>query len=290
MRRTMYLVASLYVGAGFFVTIPAAAAGETLTAFLGFLVISGALAATAMVSALWQVIAKAAAMEDKLQALAEAVETLNRDRRTATMGSAADDTTDPDSTPTIVDLTDAGLDDPSTLAAAELDRDVYPRLVSLIDDGPPPTTEFEPPASARDHHPETADDAATLVRTNDSNGSSDGSIRNLMRSWSAARNSGDLGACRSIFAALADTADPDLVETMHDQLAQLSESTKNALRDRFADHVRAGELGGAIEAGERLRELFPDSTLADEYNRLKPILLRRMESHPARPSSAPGNP
>lgn len=289
LRRTMYLVASLYVGAGFVVTIPAAAAGETLTAFLGFLVISGALAATAMVNALLQLGGRAAAIEDKLRDLAEAVATLNGSRQTATIGSTVDGDAEAGSTSAMVDLTDAGLNDPSSLAAAAVDGEVYPRLVTLVDDGSHSVAAFETRAASTGRRTEAISDVATLTPPGVSDVSSEVPLRSLLHSWTAARQTGDLGACRSIYAALIDTADAELVETLRDQLAELSDSTRKSLRDRFAGHVRAGELGGAIEVGERLRELFPDSALSGDYERLKPILLRRMKAHHAGPSNSTGD-
>lgn len=280
-RQAMYLVASIYVGAGFFVTIPAAIAGNTIIAFLGFLVISGVLAVAAIVNSLLQVSARVGAMEEKIDALTSLHATMARNTQTSTIGSAADAFVQQANNPEIVDLSDAGVEDPSSLAAATLDQEVFPRLVTESDE-PSIQDPFRYDTVASQTHnsidSESSDDHVAESTANGRNGHSP-SFKETMQLWVAARGAGDLSACRAIISSMPESADPDLVETMHEQLDELNETARHSLREKFAEHVRAGEIAGAIEIGERLRELFPDSDLAEEFVQLKPLLEKRIDSH-----------
>lgn len=281
-RQAMYLVASIYVGAGFFVTIPAAIAGNTIIAFLGFLVISGVLAVAAIVNSLLQVSARVGAMEEKIDALTSLHETLARNTRSSTIGSsAAGAFTQQTSNPEIVDLSEAGVEDPSSLAAATL-SEVFPRLVTDVDElviQDPFTYESIASPAPAPIESEPIDDHVADLSGNGRNGHSSMSFKETMQLWVTARGAGDLSACRAIINSMPESADPDLVETMHEQLDELNETARHSLREKFAQHVRAGEIAGAIEIGERLRELFPDSDLAEEFVQLKPLLEKRIDSH-----------
>lgn len=280
-RQAMYLVASIYVGAGFFVTIPAAIAGNTIIAFLGFLVISGVLAVAAIVNSLLQVSARVGAMEEKIDALAALHNSMARNTQTATIGSSAGAFSQQASNPEIVDLSEAGVEDPSSLAAATL-SEVFPRLVTDVDElviQDPFTYESIASPAPAPIDSEPSDDHVAEPSGNGRNGHSSMSFKETMQLWVTARGAGDLSACRAIINSMPESADPDLVETMHEQLDELNETARHSLREKFARHVRAGEIAGAIEIGERLRELFPDSDLAEEFVQLKPLLEKRIDSH-----------
>ncbi len=61
------------------------------------------------------------------------------------------------------------------------------------------------------------------------------------------------------------------------ELAAAAQLTFDALRADFARHVREGDYGAALAAGRRISRLFPDSRPARDFERLRPLLQRRVD-------------
>jgi len=112
-------------------SIPAALSGDRLTAFLGFLIISGALGAAAVVGAVIRLTTRITAggecfeeIRTRLEQIEHAIEDATRQNDEGTAGS-------------MVDLASFGKGEPEKLVAASLDRDAYPRLVTTMEEQPP---------------------------------------------------------------------------------------------------------------------------------------------------------
>lgn len=265
-RRTLGVVAAMYVVIGFALAIPAAVGGDRLAAFLGFLIVSGALSVAFLINALTRIGVRVAAMADAVEAL------------TARIPPSANGSTMIGSTSTFgtvgetaaVDLADVGRTEPGELSAATLEPNTFPRLAVAMDE--------QPPAGATAAYAEGME--PLLVNENSDDGAdAELSVRNLMRTWVVARRNGDVAACRRIYSALVDVAGVDLNELLREQLSEVTDRARIALRDQFADQVRAQNYAAAIETGEMIREQFPDSTLVTEFDHIRPSLLRRLRRH-----------
>ena len=116
----------------------------------------------------------------------------------------------------------------ASLAAASLDRDMFPRL-SAVDDDEEEThvSEDRPPA--------------------------------------------ETGAAEPIPAS--NDGQQELDRLVHLEM--------NRLRDEFGGQVRSGDYAGALRTGERIATLFPDSTLAREFESVREPLTRRAAAPPA---------
>ena len=59
------------------------------------------------------------------------------------------------------------------------------------------------------------------------------------------------------------------------ELDRLVHLEMNRLRAEFAGQVRGGDYAGALRTGERIATLFPESTLAREFDSIREPLQRR---------------
>ena len=265
-RRTLYVIASFYVAVGFWLALPAAVAGDRLSTFLGFLIISGALAVAVGLESIFRLNAHVATMTEQLIGLRER---LNRIER-APAATQSTGTDEPE--PAMMDLATMGRGDPDILVAATLDRSVFPRLVSTMDDVPPTIT----PDALRC---EKATPVPERVRVTRSPADVDGSgvtTRNLMHEWEDGLRTGDLAACRNVFSALVDIADPATVVVFGSQLEQLAGHTEAQLREAFLRHARERDYSALMDVGEEICRQLPDRPIAVEFNRIKPHVQRRL--------------
>ena len=267
-RKTLYAVTAFYVGVGFFITVPAALSGDRLSAFLGFLIIGGALGGAAVINAVlrsaFQIQSVGERLDDIRLRLEQMEATYHSTQTTATAESPA----------RLIDLATLGRGDPSVLVAARLDRDAFPRLVT--------TMEEEPPAEAAEVQPDGASDGAVVPEPlaqpspgepDDSGPPAEVIARNLLRDWNVGLRNGDVAACRAVYAALVDVADPNTVAALSAQLDELTDRTEASLRVAFAERYRERDFEGMLAVGARLCGLLPDRPVAEEFNRIKPFLL-----------------
>ena len=185
----------------------------------------------------------------------------------------------------VVDLAALGTGEPELLAAATLDRDVYPRLLTAMEQNPPP------PPGPKEARPSNGSakpaERAFDVNSWDGDSAAPPAVvpRQLLGDWKAAMAQGDLATCRGVFAALVDTSEPSVILPLSEQLAQLTEQTRMGLRVAFAERVREGDAAGAILVGEQIVALFPKQSIAAEFQRLRPHLIRRLR--PPEPGGSP---
>lgn len=253
--RTVYVIAGFYVVIGLSVAVVAALGGDRLSAFLGFLIVSGALGAGLVLQQLIRVSARATAMAGALDDICRRLDrlaahtsgrpqTVSGVDATATPAPSAPD----DARELWMDLAALGTGDAGTITAATLDRGVFPRLVTTMDQA-----EVEEPP----RHGLTT--------------------RNLLNDWQAAVRQGDLPACRRIVSTLMDTADAATMAPLTAQLQAMTDRAEASLREQFAAQVRRGDYAAALATGDQMAALLPDRPVAREYEALRPHLLRRAQ-------------
>ncbi len=280
-RGTLYVVGGFYVAIGFLIAVPSALAGDRLSAFLGFLIVSCALGFAAVLTLVLRLAVRVSAIEECIEDVS---------RRLKQFEEAAPDPTGAGAAGPIgqescmLDLSAIGPGDPSTLAAATLDRARFPRLVASMDEAPPP--DAPPPAAPAlqdanpfGDSPEPRFDRAATSTDEPLDPSEPAGVadKNPLRVWKVAMREGDLAACREVWSTLVDTADLDFVAQMNSQLEELSMKTERSLRATFVQSVRRGDYNGALAIGEQITRLFPDQTIAREFQEIEPHLRRRAQ-------------
>jgi hypothetical protein len=268
-RRTLYLITGAYVVIGFCVAIPAALSGDGLSAFLGFLIISGSLAAAAVLS-------RVARLGLYLTCLGQSVKEM-RDRMNlleAAPGRAAGTTREPSGVQ-LWDLADVGSGEPSELVAATLNRDRFPRLLDAMEEAPLPSAGSLSPSPGVEAA--VAGTAAGLTAEDDAPLGRGGpvTVKDLMRQWRIGMRNADLASCREVLAALLDTADEATVASLRSELDQLADRIERGLRLSFREHLARRDYVGMLEVGERICRDFPNQPVANEFRRIKGALLRR---------------
>ena len=255
-RKTLYLVAGLYVGVGFVVAAITSINGNLLGTFLGFLIISGALSMAIVARTALHVLVRVAHIEESLGDLSVRVDriipTLDNESQPGAIASASK------ATAAVLDLSRIGTGRPEELAAATLDRDVYPRLAaSLGDDG-------VDDVHASDAGPNGHDLPLTT--------------KNLLHSWKTALASGDLLECKRILAAMVDLSDPEDLRPLRLQIEELEDRIEISLRNQFAQQIRDRDFCGSLETGEKFVALLGNRPVAAEFERLRPLLVRKTQT------------
>lgn len=277
-KTALYVITALYGGTGFFVGLLAALSADPLAMFLGLLTVSGALGMAVLGNTVLRLATRVLAIDESLADIHDRL-----DRIAPATEHSGINKTDESSKPTM-DLAAIGSGDPGELAAARLDRDVLPRLVRMMEDEPPPEAlEAQPPygpplkggrqggltsagvsAQNADGEKHRYDTGATAVTT-----------RNLLRQWKLGLRSGDLAACRAVYAAFVDTVDPSTLAPLKVQLDKLADRTEKSLREAFSDAVGRRDYAGMLTVGEQICTLLRDRPVAEEFERIRPDLIRR---------------
>lgn len=270
-RKTLYLVAGFYVVVGFVVAVAAAIQGDRLGTFLGFLIVSGALAMGLFFRAALHLGVRISSMGEGLDELRRRLDRIERLMRETDAGGRK--SADQRQSKTL-DLSEIGRGDPAVLAAATLDRDVYPRLVATMDEEPPAQVDGSRPRQANEPRREAVA-SGEVASAADMLGPEVGmTTKNLLRQWKVALREGDLAGCRGVLSALIDTAGSEAVEPLRVQIADLTERVERTLRDEFAAHVRDRDYASAIAIGEGMCALLPDRPVVEEFARIRPMLER----------------
>ncbi|UCE60496.1 MAG: hypothetical protein JSU63_01860 [Phycisphaerales bacterium] len=272
-RRTLFIVAAVYVSIGFFIAAPAALAGEPLTAFLGCLVICGALAGSVGLNAVLKLSAQMSEMGNALDDLRrglhrieDSLPTLDTMRMNASSAESAAN----------MDMDALGVN-LAALTAATFDRNAYPRLAISSVDKPRPNAP-DTAGSDRPNRPKpttTRPDPRDTDEHADADASNEVADDNLLRKWAVAMRNADLCAARKVFPELADKAAPDVVAKLRTQLRQLTCMTEASLRERFTTCVDQGDYTGALDVGERMCALLPEHRITVDFRRIRPHLQRR---------------
>ncbi len=268
-KAILYAVTALYMIIGLVVGVSAALSGDRIDVFVGFLLITGAMGIAALGSLLFRLTTRVARLGEHIADIQD---------RLSRIAPAADSYSTPiheESSAPLMDLAAIGKGNPSELAAARLDRDVLPRLVTLMEDKPPPEAcetqerrtldalSAEPAAQRVGREEDRNDTCATAA-----------AFKNLSREWKLALRHGDLAACRAVFAAFADTLDPSTLAPLELQLRRLADRTEESLRKAFTDSLHRRDYAGMLMVGERICKLLPDRQVAEEFKRIRLQLMR----------------
>ena len=263
----VYAIASLYVGVGLLIAFRAALVGDVFNALIGLLVVSGALGGAFF-------LIRGLHLATRVWAMGEALEDVRTRLSQLAQGSESEEVReDAADAVRVMNLAAIGDGDPSVLAAATLDRSRFPRLVATLDELQERTAEAGKHANHESLLSELDDAEAGLPED------AGPATRNLLRQWRVALRTGDLNACREVYAAFVDVGDPELVARLSETLAKLDEQIRLDLRDIFRAAIRSGNYAEALTAGCELRILFPDSRASTDFERLEPHLRRRLEAH-----------
>ncbi|MFQ5590477.1 MAG: hypothetical protein ACE5HE_04860 [Phycisphaerae bacterium] len=275
-RKTLFIVAGVYVAIGFLVAAPAAIAGEPLSAFLGFLIISVALGSAVGLDALLRVRIQLAQMSEAIDHVREGLQSLERHNTTREAANARRSSAKGRIT---IDLAKFGKGDPNALTAATLDRSVFPRLVTAMEETPPASDRLhtrEQAAAGEVHVAGHGPDGDVVNGDTDRGEETHLPTKNLLRTWKVALRDGDLPTCRSVFSILVDTVEPDRLAQLSELLQDLTARTERSLRKAFSDCVGRQDYGGALQVGEQICTLLPNYRIAADFRRIKRHLQSRL--------------
>jgi hypothetical protein len=283
-RKTLYIVAGLYVGIGFLVAAGAAMAGDRLSAFLGFLIISGALAVGVVVSAVLRIGVR---LDETAETIKEVRARLGRLEKNGVLLETRAAASSAGDTIRTIDLGAVTGPDPTLITAGILDGGGFPRLAEA---GTRPERASTPAGisaawgacapqapGARFSASESSDELHEGTGGPGENpDATETTPEDPWQAWEVARDNGDLAACRSILSALVDTESPDAVAQLTAELAELTSRTEAALRSSFSACIREGDYAGAVAVGRRMCALLPGRPVIAEFERVRPLLERRL--------------
>ena len=316
-RKTLYVVAGLYVAIGLFVAAGAALAGDRLSAFIGLLIVSGALAVAVLLSAVLRITNRIALLAESLNEVRTSLEQMEKNGvLTETRNAAAS----AENTLRTLDLIGSG--DPSLLTAATLDRSVFPRIAKNSNEPAPAPTSATPsgnlPENARAQDASNTEDAAptpAAAPTPDLAPTPDAAVPRVVvptdrpetrqteehsdngatradraatapgadhppdphRLWKKALRNDDLPTCRTLLPTLSTGADPETIAALTSEMEELADRIEDSLRTAFADCVRQKDYAAALATGQKIATLLPDRPIATEFAHLKPHLDLRIE-------------
>ena len=267
--RKTSIVAAAYILAGFVLAATSIFSGDRLGAFLGFVIISGALAFALLLGVVLRVGLRISNLTEHVDAIREKL--VHRENLPVEK-TCQPDATSPDHPAKMLDLASMGSGDPSELTAATLDRSRFPRLVATMK-AQPPAQVYDPMADISQQN----DPAGTGLNHGKESSHAQGvTVKNLFRTWKSAVRDGDLLTCRSVFSTMVDVTGPDQLEQLHRSMEKLADQKENEWRRRFSESLRRQDYAEMLEIGERICSLLPDRPVSQEFVRIKPYLLRRM--------------
>lgn len=268
-KAILYAVTALYMIIGLVVGVSAALSGNGLDVFVGFLLITGAMGIAALGSLLFRLAARVARLGEYIEEIQDRLD------RITPAPNSSDTPSQEESSAPLMDLAAIGRGNPSELAAARLDRDVLPRLVTLMEDKPPPeASKTQEPQTPDAISTEPAAQCVGRDRHRNDTWATTAAFKNLSREWKLALRHGDLAACRAVFAAFADTLDPSTLAPLELQLGRLADRTEESLRKAFTDSLHRRDYAGMLMVGERICKLLPERQVAEEFKRIRLQLMR----------------
>lgn len=282
----MFLVAALYVAIGLALAVLSALRGDPLGTFLGFLIVSGALGATVVLNAVLRVSAQADSLGEQLQMISRHVVHLEE-----YLSSRLDANGPPGGTGAVrnLDLASIGAGDPSVLAAATLNRSVYPRLVRTMEEDPPADCDATPSLAAESTSDatnqaipfqglRTAEPAGEIGSNGDVLGGG-AATKNLLALWRRAVRDGDLMTCQAVYSALVDTAGPNELAPLREQLHAIADGVERELREQFSRCIKQKNFAAALATGDAICRALFDRPVAEEFQRLRPMLAQRAQQN-----------
>ena len=102
----------------------------------------------------------------------------------------------------------------------------------------------------------------------------------------AALDAGDLSACQWLWLEMLQVSSPEQIIALQNRYDGLIEAKALGMRAEFAALVRAQNFKAAMDKGDEIVELFPESRMASDYQRIRPQLQRRLHEASARQAKA----
>ena len=278
-KRIYHVLAAFVVVLGVTVTVVSIGRGDAVAACIGFAIILGAVAVVVLFRALDR-------LNRSVEALVEVESRRSKVEGRKTEEGRERDTLSPEGTfsNAVVDLAAVGHGDPGRIIAATLDRSVFPRLAETLNEQPPATTpdiQSEVESLRSKVEGRRSDEGGAAAPESDVGGVAH---KNVLRIWKQAVRDGDLITGRSVYSILVDTVDPRLVARLEVQMQALADRTEQRLRAQFVERVRQRDVEGVLQVGNQMCELLPDRPIAEEFRRLKPLLLCNQDRAASRPS------
>lgn len=84
----------------------------------------------------------------------------------------------------------------------------------------------------------------------------------------------DLATCRQLWPTIKNATDSEQTAQVEAAFMALEKQTSASLRDRFAEQFRAENYRAALETGERIVALFPESRMSADFQAIR----KRLES------------
>ncbi len=106
------------------------------------------------------------------------------------------------------------------------------------------------------------------------------SVERLLEGWDVAFRQGDLDACRRAMTALVGRIEAKTTEHLREETERMSQELEASLRERFSVCVRDLDYRGALAVGCEIKRQLPASSIATDFDRIHPYLLRRIERAP----------
>lgn len=288
--RTLHVVAAFYVVVGLVVAGAAALSGDRLSTFLGFLIISAALAAAVVVHSVLRLHVHLAALAGKLDDVRERLHRLERAAAQDKLasGDLAESSAAHGASARVINLNLAatGNGDPAVLAAATLERHSFPRLVSTMEHFPPAPGAADGAADdddAADEVDSTDESHAGVITGTDAPDLTGGApvvLRDLMGEWRVAQREGDAASCRRIYAAMVDTVGVAETAVLAAELRRIEDRVEKQLREEFAGCVRRQDFRGALVVGEKMTSQLVGRAVVQDFAKLRPALVRRAATQP----------
>lgn len=261
-------------GGGCLIVIIVATFGGWNLALLVTMILLPAVGLVEIVRQLRRIADSSSGMADTLADIQTRLERLQRT-------ISAHDTRKASSATTTVDLATFGKGQPDRLAAASLDRDAFPRLMTMMETVPPAESSSPPvePTPAADHVPGAAHEKEVSPPA----GVADSRVsqENLFRAWKVGLRYSDLELCRNVYGALVDTLDAESLAPLEVQLVDLADRTERSLREAFAAHRKRHDVRGMLTVGGDICKLLGDRSIADEFRRVETQLQRLAPPDPA---------
>jgi len=249
-KRTLMVVVCLYVVIGFVVAVVSAVAGQPIGAFLGFLIISGSLAASVVLNGVLRVSHELASLREQLETIGHGMAAWTSEAGR----SAAPDAGEENSAITL-DLASLGPGDPGPITAATLDVSTFPRLLRAERD------------SAEDRRHELCRQIAALDAS---------ALEGIPAPQDAVPADGGAGEPWPEERHPNETVERPSAVTLRPELRSVEDELEESLRVRFSRSIRAADFAAALAIGEQICAHLPDRPVADDFRRIRPHLLRRI--------------
>lgn len=116
-------------------------------------------------------------------------------------------------------------------------------------------------------------------------------VRQALSLWNDSLAKGDVASCREALAVLRPLVDAETADSLIGKLDALAHRREQSWRVAFAKHVRGLDYRAALAVGEEMVKHLPGQSVAQDFERLRPLLLDRLDSTGGVPgeSSAPAN-